>query len=464
MKFKHISNIAILDLPLNSLYAFRTLLIGAASLALAACGGGGGGSATSFTVTASAGANGSVSAATTTVASGATTSLELTPYSNYTVDSASGCGGSLAGNTYTTGPITTDCTVTISFRTREFVWKGGSTTEAALADYGVKGVAAVTNVPGARDTGVSWTDADGKMWLFGGVGYTASGGGRLNDLWQYDSAIGQWTWMHGSDTANAAGDYGVLGVAAASNVPGARSSAVSWTDTDGGLWLFGGMDQNFETLNDLWKYDPASAQWTWMSGSSVADAAGVYRVQGVEDSGNVPGARRSAAAWTDASGNLWLFGGMDTLNNNYNDLWKYNFTSGQWTWMSGASSAQATSDYGVQGVAAASNVPGARTGSVAWTDASGKLWLFGGYGYDASSAGLLNDLWRYDPDNGQWTWMNGSNTVGSTGVYGVLDVPAAGNVPGGRYDCMSWVDADGNPWLLGGYNDSDVLNDLWSYN
>ncbi|MET0226151.1 MAG: PQQ-binding-like beta-propeller repeat protein, partial [Dokdonella sp.] len=66
-------------------------------------------------VTPSAGANGTISPSTPqTVNDGATTAFTVTPAAHY-VASVSGCGGSLAGNVYTTGPVTADCTVTASF-------------------------------------------------------------------------------------------------------------------------------------------------------------------------------------------------------------------------------------------------------------------------------------------------------------------------------------------------------------
>ena len=67
-----------------------------------------------------------------------------------------------------------------------------------------------------------------------------------------------------------------------------------------------------------------------------------------------------------------------------NDLWKY--SNNQWTWVSGNNSVNAAGVYGTQGVASASNYPGARYGAVSWIDSSGSLWLFGGYGYDASGS------------------------------------------------------------------------------
>ena len=50
-----------------------------------------------------------------TVAYGATATYALTPDAGYGIGSVTGCGGTLAGNVYTTGPITGPCTITVSF-------------------------------------------------------------------------------------------------------------------------------------------------------------------------------------------------------------------------------------------------------------------------------------------------------------------------------------------------------------
>jgi hypothetical protein len=56
-----------------------------------------------------------------------------------------------------------------------------------------------------------------------------------------------------------------------------------------------------------------------------------------------------------------------------------------------------TGVYGTQGVAATTNVPGARWLAVSWIDNSGNFWLFGG-GYSSTAGSVdLNDLWRYQP-------------------------------------------------------------------
>ncbi len=68
-----------------------------------------------YPVTATAGANGSISPAVQNAAYGATTSFTVTPNAGYAAMVTSTCGGSLAGNTFTTGPIATACAVAANF-------------------------------------------------------------------------------------------------------------------------------------------------------------------------------------------------------------------------------------------------------------------------------------------------------------------------------------------------------------
>jgi N-acetylneuraminic acid mutarotase len=213
-----------------------------------------------------------------------------------------------------------------------------------------------------------------------------------------------WTWMSGSNQISASGVYGAQGTAAASNVPGARADSTSWADSAGNLWLFGGYgyDANgtLGYLNDLWMYSPSTNQWTWVSGSSTVDAAGVYGTQGMAMLGNTPGARLTSVSSTDSAGNLWLFGGSGyDANGNQgvvNDLWVYSPSTNLWTWVGGSNTRNAPGVYGTLGIAAQGNVPGSRDFSLSWTDRAGHFWVFGGDGYDVNgNGGYLNDLWEY---------------------------------------------------------------------
>jgi len=327
------------------------------------------------------------------------------------------------------------------------------------------------------------------------------------------SCLGEWTWMGGSSTVGNGrpGIYGELGKSDSANIPGGRKLAITWSDSSGNGWLFGG--EGYDSvgtgaeLNDLWKFDPKvgdHGQWTWMSGSSVASYSttngpngqpGVYGTLGTPSPRNVPGGREASATWLDSSGNFWLFGGggIDSVGNSgdLNDLWKFDRTlgdRGEWTWMGGSNTgndpnevADKSAVYGTLGVAAPNNIPGKRNTAVSWLDSSGNFWLFGGFGFDSTGyAGNLNDLWRYTPGQngsaGEWAWMGGkSDAFGSSQcqspddiVYGKKGQTDPANFPGGRNGAVTWVDSSGNVWLFGGYGcdstgASGYLNDLWKY-
>jgi N-acetylneuraminic acid mutarotase len=301
---------------------------------------------------------------------------------------------------------------------------------------------------------------------------------EFNDLWEYEVSSAQWIWVGGSNTAAGAGSYGTAGLAAAGNSPPARTGAISWVDSAGIFWLFGGAQLNsngsyLAVLNDLWSYNPTTSLWTWIGGSNTPNAVGVYGTQGAAAASNVPGARTGSSIWLDASGNVWLFGGLGLSQSgvvqDYNDLWEYNPGSGQWTWVGGSDVGNAAGVYGTRRAGAAGNGPGARVSAVSWTDHSGNLWLFGGYGYaQVGNLGVLDDLWEYNPSSSVWTWIGGASSTAAYGTYGKQGIPASGNTPGAREQAVGWLDSSGNFWLFGGFGfDSfdveDDLNDLWRF-
>jgi N-acetylneuraminic acid mutarotase len=219
---------------------------------------------------------------------------------------------------------------------------------------------------------------------------------------------------------------------------------------------------------DLWKFD--GARWTWISGDKIPRQLGVYGTKGEAADSNKPGARWGSISWLDSTGNFWLFGGFGyDVNGNYgplNDLWKFN--GSKWTWISGDNVNTQNGVYGIKGEADDTNKPGSRWACVSWIDSSGYLWLFGGFGIDATGAGpsFLNDLWMFD--GYRWTWMSGDKLINQNGIYGSKGEAAAINKPGTRDHSISWIDSCGNFWLFGGYGyngseDLGLLNDLWKY-
>lgn len=363
----------------------------------------------------------------------------------------------------------------------EWIWKKGSSTSSTPATYGTQGVANASNTPAGRSFAQSWIDSSGKLWLFGGNPSTSA----MNDLWKFDPSTSQWTWMKGSTGSGAFGTYGTLGVPGAANTPGGRYGGATWVDSQDRLWLFGGYglaaSGSISHLNDLWRYDPAVNMWTWLGGSSNTLANGTYGTQGIPSTANTPGSRYNSSAWLDqASGSLWLFGGWGlpasgSTIGHLNDLWKYDLSTGQWTWMTGSSSISVYGTYGTKGVPGAGNTPGSRNGCASWKDLQGRFWLFGGVGYGTNILGsYLGDLWCYDPASNLWTWMSGSGTAipGTpyfSGVYGIQATASPGNAPGFRQYPVTWTDRLGRLWMLGGIGYGALgattgdLNDLWYF-
>jgi hypothetical protein len=273
----------------------------------------------------------------------------------------------------------------------------------------------------------------------------------------------QWAWMTGDAVIFEYPHYGEPGKPSKENTPGARKESLSWMDESGNYWIMGGtgINQALEqsVLNDLWKYDPVSNIWTWISGDSIGNIPASYGIRGVADKMNNPGSRNGSPCWKDPTGNFWLYGGGLSIAN---DLWRYEPGLNRWTWMQG-DSINTGINYGQKGVPTLSNSPGGRLGSAYWTDNTGDLWLFGGNG-------TLNDLWRFHPSSNQWTWISGDSIAGVPSTYGTMGLPTANNKPGGRERSLAWADRGGNLWLFGGYNNQSVrwpsgfYNDLWKYN
>ncbi|MBX3727809.1 MAG: hypothetical protein KF858_01380 [Candidatus Sumerlaeia bacterium] len=283
--------------------------------------------------------------------------------------------------------------------TNAWTWMKGSSVDNAPSVFGDQGVSHPSNTPGARVDAAGWVDLAGSLWVFGGYGrspVTDDVGSRyLNDLWRYDTSSGDWTWRKGTAEANHPGHTGTRGIPDPDNIPAARHSASTWLDSDGNLWLFGGLVIGPGLLDDLWRFDPATNTWTWMAGNPAVPQNAAYGELGVPAAANTPGARMNAATFTDSSGGLWLFGGARDANR-FSDLWRYDIPTGNWAWMAGPDLPNQSGTYGNQGEPAENNSPGARQFACSWTGADGKFWLFGGQG-SGGSANRHNDLWSFHP-------------------------------------------------------------------
>lgn len=388
-----------------------------------------------------------------------------------------------------------------------FTWESGS---SRINEFGSDGM------PAARGGAVGWRDGSGNLYMFGGHGFTPNGGRTfLNDLWKYNRRSGRWSdltlqtpgpaptpryaasssqrarhfFVFGGHGLDASGRLGPLSdlwlrskrgwqlVAGKSEVelpgiykgastklrPGGRYVAAGTSDRRGNFWLFGGegLDErgNRGVLNDLWMFD--GKHWTWVAGSNEIAARSTYTSKKA-----APGARREMQIYSDRQNDLWMFGGEGYDGQGtygfLNDLWQ--FDGKQWKWVSGDQTRNGKGVYGVKGVPAKTNLPGARTGAQTWLDANGTFWVFSGYGYDANGAvGFLQDLWKFE--DSKWCWMGGERELSTEGHYGDKGLADPSNLPGARTNSVTW--RFGNQlWMFSGNGFDEtgaqgVLNDLW---
>lgn len=340
----------------------------------------------------------------------------------------------------------------------EWTWIHGNQIANFNGNFGVQGVPSATNEPPALYESCEWVDFNGNFWLFGGTNIPNDFG----DLWKYDPATNEWTWMKGAGVPGAAPIYGVQGVPSMLNRPPASWGGInSWVDQFGDFWLFGGggSSTNGMACGDLWKYDLTTNEWTWMKGPGTYNSKGSYGSIGVANVKNNPPSRtETAASWTDNNGDLWLFGGnspYSSIDSILNDMWRFNIASNTWTWMKGSKYSKQPGNYGIIGKEDSANTPGGRWVYCRWKDDLGHLWLYGGGNY--------NDLWKFNVNTNNWTWVNGDSTQFATDVYGIKCVPALSYNPhpGSRTENRAaWVDRN-NLWMFGG---GGHWNDLWVYN
>ncbi|MBN8702706.1 MAG: gliding motility-associated C-terminal domain-containing protein [Bacteroidetes bacterium] len=356
-----------------------------------------------------------------------------------------------------------------------WTWMHGDTVFNSAGSYGTKGVASATNSPPGLYEACEWVDRDGNFWLFGGIGINGFSMIEHNALWKFDPLTNMWTWVNGNSIPGVGGTYGTKGVAAATNQPGARGwGAMTWSDTINNiLWMFGGYGHDKWgwnlPLNDLWKYDIATNEWTWMSGSDVGGTLGVWGPKGISAPGNSPPSKtENNATWVDSVGNLWLFGGISG-NIVTNDMWKYDISTNEWTWINGQDvntiTAPIAPNYGIKGVEAPSNDPGSRYAYSKFTDGN-YFYLFGA-GKTSALDSVLNDLWRYNTTTNRWTWISGTKLVNDDGNTGNLCNSDTVFLPSAKFEQRaSWSDNPCGLWIFGGYtnNGNEGYNDLWYYN
>ena len=281
--------------------------------------------------------------------------------------------------------------------------------------------------------------------------------------------VGRWAWVGGDSVWNAPGHFGTLGVPASANRPPGLAGVVSWTDSLGNFWLYGGSVRPPTTfqvgeMTDVWRYQKGTGQWTWVNGAGQVNSQGITGPVDAENPAfrpqfNIP----SKAYWADSSGNLWLY-----LTGGLSELWRFNVKTRMWSIRAnGSATNPQTPVYGIRGREGANVHPGNRIFSTAWCGKDGMLYLAGGKRQYAGQIGSgSNSMWRYNIRTARWAWLKGDTSIdpftNAPGHYGIPGVPDSANSPAGFTYAKGWADRQGDLWLYK-LSTLPLKTEMWRY-
>jgi hypothetical protein len=168
--------------------------------------------------------------------------------------------------------------------------------------------------------------------------------------------------------------------------------------------VFGGLGTR-GTLNDVWEFRVAGANWTLLHAGAGAVATSADPSSDAASLANAAPSPRVGHCAVVLRGDLYVFGGYESTRGHTNDVWVFKRADGTWRPVS---------------VADGSPFPSPRSGAGAVApDPSGATFvIFGGDGKD--------DVWAFDVDTGVWTMRQGESVaVTSGGGRGALSASRA---------------------------------------
>ena len=355
-----------------------------------------------------------------------------------------------------------------------------------------------TASPGVRhDLGLVWDSSRNKAVLFGGMQKDTAGvdGIPMQDTWEWDPTAG--TWTERTTQGNKPSPRYAHSMAFA----GAIKKAI----------VFGGWDiSTGGSLDDLWEWDPVSGSWTarWdgtetntplprMYASLVSDDAkarlelmagatssnmyygtggmgGIpisppgmpspYGWQGTREvweidtttyacqdrsaPSNTPLPRSNhALAYNPSTGKTYVFGGIDSMQNAFDDLWEWDGKT--WTEVVTDVRPSARSDAGL-----------------AYDPARKSLILYGGQSY--SMGGMyyqtaLGDTWEWSSTTRQWTQLSPKSSPDPLYSHGMVTDTTRNKILlfAGMSNYTDYV-LPPDPNMPSGYKDP-MRNDVWEW-
>jgi hypothetical protein len=157
--------------------------------------------------------------------------------------------------------------------------------------------------------------------------------------------------------------------------------------------VFGGLGTR-GTLNDVWEFRVAGANWTLLHAGAGAVATSAEPSSDAASLANAAPSPRVGHCAVVLRGDLYVFGGYESTRGHTNDVWVFKRADGTWRPVS---------------VADGSPFPSPRSGAgaVAPDPIGSTFVIFGGDGKD--------DVWAFDVDTGVWTMRQGESVAVTSG-------------------------------------------------
>ncbi len=222
-----------------------------------------------------------------------------------------------------------------------------------------------------------------------------SEGNPLNDLWRYNTNLNNFEELMPIGTAPA------------------ERSRHSATAIGSRMYVFGGLGNLLQALDDLQVYDASTNSW------EEAPVQGKTGPQG----------RFDATVVTTPEGNVLIFGGIAQGDDAVDETWLYNVQSQMWEQKAPCPC-------------------GGRAGHSA-VAADGSMYVFGGRSSAGGSPVADSQIWRYDMAGDNWEQI-------------IAALQNDGSEPVARSN-HAVASAGPKMWILGGEDDVPVLNDSWEY-
>lgn len=294
--------------------------------------------------------------------------------------------------------------------------------QGANSNYGTKGVAGTDTRPYAREGASCWY-LNGKLYLYDGEKQ------YKKDMWEYDLTTNNWRWLKGDSVqaSSAWPIYGMQGIPDSNNTPGTRYNTITWTYNNK-LYLYGGRwsANERDVYSQVWEYDPATNNWTWIHGSTSMRPTPVYGTKGVFATTNLPGGRAESHSCV-INNSLYIYGGTaygesfssSAARYGTNDLWEYNMSQNTWRFLDGSKTNDPVANFGTKGIANANNTPGGRMGAIMQAY-NNNLYIVGGDVVIQNFVTIrrkLQDVWKYDLNTNNWIWIAGEKADTILGYY-----------------------------------------------